>query len=213
QEDPIGYAGGINLYGFAGGDPVNFSDPFGLCASAADSVQVNVTVQCADGSLEQRTVWAQEVTDNHAKGRLIAGVSSLSMSGSAEDATSLTAIHDAVIEVVLFGKLYQMPSQVGGLPVVTAGGVPVGNSSAMLFREDVWNNIRGGNFSRSLPGRPKLQTCQIIGHEGYHLVLNARGVGSSGHPEPVNDFETPSRLSLLSNSTRDHGASDGRAAG
>ncbi len=24
-------AGGLNLYGFAGGDPINFSDPFGLC--------------------------------------------------------------------------------------------------------------------------------------------------------------------------------------
>ena len=32
QEDPIGLAGGLNLYGFANGDPVNFSDPFGLCA-------------------------------------------------------------------------------------------------------------------------------------------------------------------------------------
>jgi RHS repeat-associated protein len=31
QEDPIGLAGGLNLYGFGGGDPVNFSDPFGLC--------------------------------------------------------------------------------------------------------------------------------------------------------------------------------------
>jgi RHS repeat-associated protein len=30
QQDPIGLAGGLNLYGFAGGDPVNFSDPFGL---------------------------------------------------------------------------------------------------------------------------------------------------------------------------------------
>ena len=30
QEDPIGLAGGLNLYGFAAGDPVNFSDPFGL---------------------------------------------------------------------------------------------------------------------------------------------------------------------------------------
>jgi RHS repeat-associated protein len=31
QQDPIGLAGGLNLYGFAAGDPVNFSDPFGLC--------------------------------------------------------------------------------------------------------------------------------------------------------------------------------------
>ncbi len=30
QEDPIGLAGGLNLYGFANGDPVTFSDPFGL---------------------------------------------------------------------------------------------------------------------------------------------------------------------------------------
>jgi RHS repeat-associated protein len=34
QEDPIGLAGGLNLYGFAAGDPVNFSDPFGLCPPA-----------------------------------------------------------------------------------------------------------------------------------------------------------------------------------
>jgi hypothetical protein len=30
QEDPIGLAGGLNLYGFAAGDPINSSDPFGL---------------------------------------------------------------------------------------------------------------------------------------------------------------------------------------
>ena len=34
QEDPLGLAGGLNLYGFANGDPVNFSDPFGLCTAA-----------------------------------------------------------------------------------------------------------------------------------------------------------------------------------
>ncbi len=31
QSDPIGVDGGLNLYGFAGGDPLNFDDPFGLC--------------------------------------------------------------------------------------------------------------------------------------------------------------------------------------
>lgn len=34
QQDPIGLAGGLNLYGFAGGDPINFWDPFGLCEDA-----------------------------------------------------------------------------------------------------------------------------------------------------------------------------------
>jgi RHS repeat-associated protein len=32
QEDPIGIAGGLNTYGFAGGDPVSYSDPYGLSA-------------------------------------------------------------------------------------------------------------------------------------------------------------------------------------
>jgi hypothetical protein len=32
QQDPIGIARGLNLYGYAGGDPINFGDPFGLAA-------------------------------------------------------------------------------------------------------------------------------------------------------------------------------------
>jgi RHS repeat-associated protein len=36
QEDPLGIAGGVNQYGFTNGDPVNFSDPFGLCRGPSD---------------------------------------------------------------------------------------------------------------------------------------------------------------------------------
>jgi uncharacterized protein RhaS with RHS repeats len=37
QSDPIGIGGGLNLYGYAGGDPINLSDPFGLCPPADDN--------------------------------------------------------------------------------------------------------------------------------------------------------------------------------
>lgn len=38
QEDPLGVAGGLNLYGYANGDPVNYSDPFGLCPQCAPAL-------------------------------------------------------------------------------------------------------------------------------------------------------------------------------
>jgi RHS repeat-associated protein len=49
QEDPIGLAGGLNLYGFANGDPVSYSDPYGLCAQG-DTTPAQVTGQCTPDS-------------------------------------------------------------------------------------------------------------------------------------------------------------------
>jgi RHS repeat-associated protein len=37
QPDPIGLAGGLNSYGFAAGDPVTYSDPYGLCPYTGES--------------------------------------------------------------------------------------------------------------------------------------------------------------------------------
>lgn len=49
QTDPIGIAGGLNAYGFAAGDPVSFSDPYGLCPdsvrTATDRCPGDISVQ------------------------------------------------------------------------------------------------------------------------------------------------------------------------
>jgi len=38
QEDPIGVAGGLNLYQFNGNNPVTYTDPFGLCPMWWDGI-------------------------------------------------------------------------------------------------------------------------------------------------------------------------------
>jgi RHS repeat-associated protein len=51
QEDPIGLAGGMNLYGYAGADPANNSDPFGLCPITATDPVPCTAVGAAVGAL------------------------------------------------------------------------------------------------------------------------------------------------------------------
>lgn len=57
NEDPAGFAGGINLYAFGGNDPVNSVDPSGLCAGGAAMLEAalqalaageNYSAHCTD---------------------------------------------------------------------------------------------------------------------------------------------------------------------
>ena len=72
QEDPIGLAGGLNLYGFAGGDPINFWDPFGLCRDENGDVRQCELVwdKDADSDVDGRTLDALQRIAQHANADL-----------------------------------------------------------------------------------------------------------------------------------------------
>ncbi|HEY2854064.1 MAG TPA: RHS repeat-associated core domain-containing protein, partial [Gemmatimonadaceae bacterium] len=57
QEDPIGLGGGLNTYGFAGGDPVNYQDPLGLCPPCPETAGAGGAAGAA-GLLTGLTTWA-----------------------------------------------------------------------------------------------------------------------------------------------------------
>jgi len=46
QPDPIGYGDGVNLYGYVGGDPVNFRDPSGLRGESCDDPMTDPIEVC-----------------------------------------------------------------------------------------------------------------------------------------------------------------------
>ncbi|HEX6037620.1 RHS repeat-associated core domain-containing protein [Longimicrobium sp.] len=56
QTDPIGLAGGLNAYGFAAGDPVSYSDPYGLRADTLKFNGTQLTLVGDDGKVKGQ--WA-----------------------------------------------------------------------------------------------------------------------------------------------------------
>jgi uncharacterized protein RhaS with RHS repeats len=53
QADPLGLGGGLSAWGFVGGDPVNYSDPFGLCTDPTDPSCKSLAEQVGDAARAQ----------------------------------------------------------------------------------------------------------------------------------------------------------------
>jgi RHS repeat-associated protein len=67
QPDPIGLAGGLNSYGFAAGDPVSYSDPYGLSAEECPPV-CRITDWGGGGTQQSRGLG--HIRKRHVNGRI-----------------------------------------------------------------------------------------------------------------------------------------------
>ncbi|MFL5576193.1 MAG: RHS repeat-associated core domain-containing protein [Gemmatimonadaceae bacterium] len=73
QPDPIGLAGGLNAYGFAAGDPVNYSDPFGLnpcLVPPAPAICAAIAITVAAAAWEAAKTVADIAQPGHSFSRL-----------------------------------------------------------------------------------------------------------------------------------------------
>jgi len=59
QQDPIGIGGGLNVYGFAAGDPVNFGDPFGLSCEGLWKDELAAVADSQKGAGQKPSCWGE----------------------------------------------------------------------------------------------------------------------------------------------------------
>jgi RHS repeat-associated protein len=91
QADPIGLAGGLNAFGFANGDPVSYSDPYGLSA--------DTSFYGAQDGAEARALWsdmraeAQAATESGDTTRAAAGFAMLGIMSDIENSPTMFEIN------------------------------------------------------------------------------------------------------------------------
>ena len=165
-QDPIGLAGGTNLYAYAGNNPVAYADPYGLCASGPDSIQVEVTVDCGDGTTSTKKVWARRAT-NSESAAVVQSASRL----TGGDGTYTPSLVQTGYQILASARsIYAFPMKADGYPIMQGARTETGggNPPYTAFREDAFQAIVSGNLGAPI-GNIGFNAAEILGHEGAHL--------------------------------------------
>jgi len=165
----------VNLYAYAGSNPVAFTDPFGLCSEPGDSVQVQVTRNCIGHTMtpfgtiaivetDTVTVWAHRVTDASTLNQLSGVIGGFSGGSSAYSAQSVQSAYAPVMASGMYTFTVPNLGKPGGV-FAADGGMANGNAGFVALRADVWAALSTS------------KGCEIVAHEGVHLVQHSRGKG------------------------------------
>jgi RHS repeat-associated protein len=176
QPDPIGLAGGLNLYGFAEGDPVSYDDPYGLCPLCVVVVVLEVAGTVSDAVDVVQTVSAYS-------------------RGAATTATVVRSIGGAAVGVFAPGAGYSRAAHyaaehgdeiAGGVRAVvnagTSGGARAGKSFTRAGRREVIeaNRRANGGVTRCANSACGVETVPAQRH-----TRGARPPGNETHVDHI----------------------------
>jgi RHS repeat-associated protein len=159
QEDPIGLAGGLNLYGFANGDPVNFGDPFGLCP------------WCVGAGIGAATGAGYTIVDNYLNGRpLTTNLLYNTLSGAVAGAT--------------LG--YTLGISAGAATAVVVNDVILFEGGRQALRAELRTGLKGlsagqaANIARQL-GKGAVDNIRITPNAGGAITAELTREGRNGY--------------------------------
>jgi hypothetical protein len=180
QADPIGIAGGLNTYGFGDGDPVSYSDPYGLCPQGQWDMNSHPLVEQCIAAIQVGVLvgpvaqgWRAGVTfGRNALGRASTAI------GGVRRAFAIMREARAIVNSSGMATLrraaaqgVQVEVQIGGRTVVYVPGMHQSISGMTLHGENGFA-IGGRVFSS------QAETMKTVLHELFRLSTASR-IGSA----------------------------------